>query len=262
MRQQKNRIQGFTLIELLVVIAIISLLAAILFPVFARARENARKAACMSNLKQIGLAIDMYVQDYDETFPAAYMNYLGTNQDWYGTSLPDSVYWFTVLQPYVKNRQVFVCPTAGLIPSTTLITKIQYSGGYGWNICGTSYSHGNGFGFQAPSNLKTPTGGFLKLAAVQEPANTVIIGDPASNGYSANGLYFFPNTGNGISYIPTLHGGQVGPFSTSAAVTPGGGGNYLFADGHVKYIPQSRAYGSAMFNVDKTYTGGVLQKYP
>lgn len=262
---RKNKVQGFTLIELLVVVAIISLLAAILFPVFARAREQARKAACMSNLKQIGLAINMYVQDYDETYPAAYMGYLGPNLDWYGNATNDQVMWYTVLQPYVKNRQVFVCPTAGLMPSTTTSTKIQFSGGYGWNICGTSYSHGNGFGFQAPSSLKTPTGGFLNLAAVQEPANTVIISDPVSNGYSANGLYFFPNTGNGISYIATLHGGQVGPFydaSAPVAVTSGGGGNYLFADGHVKYITQSRAYGSAMFNVDKTYTGGVLQQYP
>jgi prepilin-type N-terminal cleavage/methylation domain-containing protein/prepilin-type processing-associated H-X9-DG protein len=263
-QQQKSRVRGFTLIELLVVVAIISLLAAILFPVFARAREQARKAACMSNLKQIGLAINMYVQDYDETYPVGYMNYLAVNPDWYGNPNVDSVMWYTVLQPYVKNRQVFVCPSAGVIPSTTLINNVQYSGGYGWNCSGTSATYGNGFGYSLTS-IPPHSGHFLKLADVQEPANTVIVGDPSSNGYWANGLLLYPNTGNGISYIPTLHGGQVGPFTSTSpapAVTSGGGGNYLFADGHVKFITQSRAYGSAMFNVDKTYTGGVLQKYP
>ena len=97
-----RRARGFTLIELLVVIAIIAILAAILFPVFARARENARKSNCQSNLKQIGTALMMYVQDYDEYTPASW---LGTN-DQNGTIWPD------LLVPYTKNMEMFNCPSS------------------------------------------------------------------------------------------------------------------------------------------------------
>jgi prepilin-type N-terminal cleavage/methylation domain-containing protein/prepilin-type processing-associated H-X9-DG protein len=92
-------VKAFTLIELLVVIAIIAILAAILFPVFARARENARRSSCQSNLKQIGIAMMQYVQDYDERFMVAEHD-------------ETPVYtWFQPLQPYIKSTQVFVCPS-------------------------------------------------------------------------------------------------------------------------------------------------------
>lgn len=94
----KCRVRGFTLIELLVVIAIIAILAAILFPVFARARENARKANCQSNMKQIGLGILQYVQDYDETMPM-YANATYTYN------------WDTAIAPYLKNTGVLKCPS-------------------------------------------------------------------------------------------------------------------------------------------------------
>ncbi len=93
-----TRLKGFTLIELLVVIAIISILASILFPVFARARENARRSSCQSNLKQIGLGIMQYTQDYDEQFP------MGAYTNWTGA-------WPATTQPYIKSVQVFRCPT-------------------------------------------------------------------------------------------------------------------------------------------------------
>ncbi|RYX85947.1 DUF1559 domain-containing protein [bacterium] len=115
-RQSKS---AFTLIELLVVIAIIAILAAILFPVFARARENARKASCMSNLKQIGLGLMQYSQDYDEKFP---------NNGQYGTGSTGNNYatnnngnWMRGVQPYIKSWQIFLCPSAttggGLAPN-------------------------------------------------------------------------------------------------------------------------------------------------
>jgi len=94
--------RGFTLIELLVVIAIIAILAAILFPVFARAREKARQASCQSNLKQLALAWNMYAQDWDEWHPR-----IGIENSPYGYD----DWWPTYLQPYIKNVQVMACPS-------------------------------------------------------------------------------------------------------------------------------------------------------
>ena len=90
---------GFTLVELLVVIAIIAILAAILFPVFSRAREQARKSSCLSNVKQLGLAAQMYSQDYDEFLPP------------YSVATSPTSYWPNLLDPYVKNRMTWVCPS-------------------------------------------------------------------------------------------------------------------------------------------------------
>ena len=125
-----RRKAAFTLIELLVVIAVIAILAAILFPVFARARENARRAACLSNMKQIGLGIMQYVQDFDEKFPAQYsnqFNFMATKASETTASAPycsstakngscpiSNVMApvFYIIQPYIKNVQVYVCPSA------------------------------------------------------------------------------------------------------------------------------------------------------
>ena len=101
--------KAFTLIELLVVIAIIAILAAILFPVFAKAREKARTITCTSNAKQLALAVSQYVQDYDETLPLGNMYAVDGE-------------WWKLVQPYCKSTQMLVCPT----------TKIEPSG-YGWN---------------------------------------------------------------------------------------------------------------------------------
>lgn len=111
---------GFTLIELLVVIAVIAILAALLFPVFAQARESARKASCLSNQRQLGAAIAMYTQDYDEQLPNAMNGFPGVNQPggWvYYTAFPanDTPKSFDVklgsIYSYVKNDQIFVCPS-------------------------------------------------------------------------------------------------------------------------------------------------------
>jgi len=230
MRQRR----GFTLIELLVVIAIIAILAAILFPVFARARENARKAACQSNLKQIGLGVMMYVQDYDETYPASEM---------YNEAKTSYLSWAKVIQPYVKSTQVFVCPTAGFYSTS-------FASGYGWNMGGTTEA--NGFGYRSyAGSWFTPSGtGPVNLSEVDEPSTTILVTDPASNGYSGNGIFAIGYSS--LGYMPTLHGGQVGPFSGgTAAVAAGGGGNYLFADGHVKFLNASSAYKSTMWNINK-----------
>jgi len=235
-RSEKGRNKGFTLIELLVVITIISILAAILFPVFARAREQARKASCQSNLKQIGLALMMYVQDYDETYPASSMGY-------YLPGTTNGTFWYHVLQPYAKSYQVFVCPTSGPVSDWT-----HYTGGlagmkfsYGINNGGTSFNFTTGVarGFGNSLNGQgTPNGtggGPLKMAVVQNPSEVVFAGDAGSNGRSNMNLIGYGSD----SYIPVLHGGQVGPFNTTdlqPVDMSQGGGNYLFADGHVKFI--------------------------
>ena len=102
-----GRRRGFTLIELLVVIAIIAILAAILFPVFARAREKARQTSCLSNAKQIMLAVLMYTSDYDEKLPGAWAQNASSNL------------WSAAIEPYVKNAQLFSCPSG------------QYASGWG-----------------------------------------------------------------------------------------------------------------------------------
>ena len=121
---RRKSTRAFTLIELLVVIAIISLLAAILFPVFARARENARRASCMSNLKQIGLGFAQYLSDYDGQYPygcqrSTVDTSTATNQDGTNSFTNDmgsidgcavqntKIHWMDELQPYVKSRQIF-----------------------------------------------------------------------------------------------------------------------------------------------------------
>src|SRR5262245_21216395 len=101
------RRQAFTLIELLVVIAIIAILAAILFPVFAQARERARMSACVSNMRQIGTALTVYVQDYDEAYPYCYFNGSG---DW-GAKGTRTWVWRNAIAPYLKSIDVYACPS-------------------------------------------------------------------------------------------------------------------------------------------------------
>jgi len=131
---QPGRYLGFTLIELLVVIAIIAILAAILFPVFAQARAKARQTSCLSNMKQIGLGLYMYLQDYDETLAGN-----DTNAEGYGLPKgflepPSNILytrrnWARDTQPYIKNLQVLRCPTAITFQAeeipVTLLTALQ-----------------------------------------------------------------------------------------------------------------------------------------
>ena len=119
---------GFTLIELLVVIAIIAILAAILFPVFAQARAKARQTACISNLKQLGTATMMYVQDYDETYMPEINNWWCGGAHWCGWGNPPynlpapnaniPVTWDMMVQPYMKSIRIITCPDDNLAPTT------------------------------------------------------------------------------------------------------------------------------------------------
>lgn len=139
--------RGFTLIELLVVIAIIAILAAILFPVFARAREKARQSSCLSNVKQIGLGFLQYAQDYDEMWvPAAQ----------YGNPTPPPAYltWPGLLQPYIKNTQLHRCPSDAT---------------YGWNG-GLSNTTSVGYGMNRLCST-------LSLGNMKAPAQLIVMGD-------------------------------------------------------------------------------------
>jgi prepilin-type N-terminal cleavage/methylation domain-containing protein/prepilin-type processing-associated H-X9-DG protein len=194
-RQQSQR--AFTLIELLVVVAIIAVLAAILFPVFARARENARRASCQSNLKQIGLAILQYTQDYDETFP---------RRNFYNPS----VWWQQVLQPYSKSTQVFVCP------SNTNSTRVVAPAVGTHPEIRLSYAYNPRFG----NDDALPPG--LPLAYVQETSRKIIVAELFNQDGNAWPDYGSPWWGSG-----NWNQGFAGHLSTA---------NYLFADGHVKAL--------------------------
>jgi prepilin-type N-terminal cleavage/methylation domain-containing protein/prepilin-type processing-associated H-X9-DG protein len=156
------RKRGFTLIELLVVIAVISILAAILFPVFGRARENARRTSCLSNLKQIGLGFMQYTQDYDEAYPLS--SFPATN-----------VSWTTSTQPYLKSLQLYRCPSdtgARWASPVTPPTANYYTTSYIMNawIAGTNK--------------------YARLSAIQSPAGVLIVADADTD--SAQRDHFHP----------------------------------------------------------------------
>ncbi|BDI33749.1 hypothetical protein CCAX7_58000 [Capsulimonas corticalis] len=213
---QRSGARAFTLIELLVVIAIIAILASILFPVFAKVRAQARKIACLSNEKQIGLGILQYVQDNDEKFPSS---------DWFnhahcdlttagcGKFRPDNglLTYADAIYPYVKSTQVFQCPNH---PKDAL--------GYGLNTFLTPVAN--------PSAFMTATGwyrdeGFnykyvATIAQINEPSNRIMIGELASG----NGA------GDAGPWYNTLYQDN---FNTLAA-GQNGFCNYVFCDGHAK----------------------------
>ena len=210
-----HRRSGFTLIELLVVIAIIAILAAILFPVFSRARENARKATCQSNLKQIGMAMMQYVQDYDETLP---QHYFRSPSDVVVSSI------ITLLHPYVKNVGVWDCPSADM--------KCKRSGSdpivlgdrsYGWNY------------YIFP--LSSPA----RLARLTSPADTVCAADCTGDSWGPGRLYY-PSTGARTDPIDGSQNNSWWDTDAHGGVRPGFNfvvrhnqmGNVLFMDGHVK----------------------------
>ena len=230
--------RGFTLIELLVVIAIIAILVAILFPVFARARESARRASCLSNLKQLGLGVMMYVQDYDEIYPE--------------TITGGGYYWKDLLQPYVSNYQVFGCPSSseGYGGSTASYNWGDHNyasvlaGNYGTNLL-----------MMRPYSYTTMPD--LRLATVVSAASTYMMMD--SGGYYIDPVhvlhtaswYYLPGSGSlGAVLSSSTYPRFADDFNNGRHF---GGVNIMFADGHAKWLKDEKV----MAEAEKISTGSA-----
>ncbi|RYZ88980.1 MAG: DUF1559 domain-containing protein [Proteobacteria bacterium] len=203
-----NRNGAFTLIELLVVIAIIAILAAILFPVFGRARENARRSSCQSNLKQIALAFTQYSQDYDERMIPA--RTAGAGSPYFP--------WHLIMQPYVKSTQLLVCPS-----STTRALSYTYNGGLGG-------------------------AGGVSLAAIQAPSLTPMNLDARGTDNPDVAFFVYQNANDIYSRFTTLTvGSDNGTVAAPAPDRHLEGANYSFVDGHVKFFksPTTTTYNPA-----------------
>ena len=254
---QKHR--GFTLIELLVVIAIIAILAAILFPVFAQAREAARKASCLSNMKQIGLASNMYLQDYDEAFPKIDD---GTSWAQHDAAMPDGrtyrgwVVWPLLLYPYIKNGgsnssyhsvSVFTCPSDPHPQNPDWAPmddgKVNpYVNDWGKPI---PMSYGVNTDLTWPGGTNSP----YTLAGLNYPSNTYYVADSMTDhsfGFGSwwTGRWWGPNTFNRVLLTKSVCSGMIntnGQPHLAAGSDPKPcarhqeGNVFVFTDGHAKW---------------------------
>ena len=216
---KNHKKSAFTLIELLVVIAIIAILAAILFPVFARARENARRSSCQSNLKQIGLGLLQYSQDFDE-LNVPVQNYEVIN------STTQEVPWQFRIQPYIKSTQVMKCPS---FPRNNGTYNVYATGGsnqpdaiprsYYLNGGNEGTSGSTDFGGTRPYRKHTTSNGIVFLASILSPTTTISVCDlqgGQSDPKVSNTGYLTVNT-------------TFNTFTNHLGTT-----NMLFMDGHVK----------------------------
>ena len=274
--------RAFTLIELLVVIAIIAILAAILFPVFAQARESARKTSCLSNLKQIGTATLMYTQDYDENFPtyaswtdrARVQNPLDPNDRPGGTTGPGRrPMWQWKIYPYNKNWDLYSCPSDGATP--TVITARFHNISYGYN-----YGYLSTLEVTADPGDPAVTQWFsgVSQAAVTRPANIVAFTDGGGRvfGNVANTLgsmvnppdawpsekYFYGPTEVGWGRnCQTYFAGTKWGDTDGFAFRHQEGGNITFSDGHAKFHKTGAAASGTNYNPAQSCTQTWILDY-
>lgn len=240
-----QRKRGFTLIELLVVIAIISILASILFPVFARARENARRAGCLSNLKQLGLAMMQYTQDFDEQLPV--------NGRYSATARPSQHSWDVAIAPYTgmkvelgSSPMIFRCPS-----DVSAENRRSYAMAY----FGNSPDGTARFILGYDNALSSMVG--VKLADIPQPAQTIMLTERPSSpaGETAIVNNTFGHYTSSYVQSPTGADGQ-------DEAQPGKpihleGWNYLFSDGHVKWMRPEQTRIGVTSNLSQKVPGNL-----
>ena len=236
--------KGFTLIELLVVIAIIAILAAILFPVFAQAREKARQTSCLSNLKQIGTALQLYVDDYDETLPPIFTSVIDARLD--GTEMQvrnaaQGAYgsaclrnWACMIFPYVKNVGLYNCPSLGARPAIKSGANV-YPLTYGGNMftCMTkAQTDARGGHWFDMSKEEIDALVPKSLAEIKNSAQLVYVADTRVTwgAYNGDNIYYCD-----LSVIPDYIRAYPSTSGVSYGDRHNGGSNFCFCDGHAKY---------------------------
>jgi prepilin-type N-terminal cleavage/methylation domain-containing protein/prepilin-type processing-associated H-X9-DG protein len=248
--------RAFTLIELLVVIAIIAILAAILFPVFAQAREKARQTTCLSNMKQLGLGAMMYLQDYDETYPlAGYLDNPSTRQNWAPLT------WREAIGPYVKNGlETVTWATTDGQPAVMARTGMWTCPTAGNNVTDVLSGHNMVF-----TKLQNDENGTVKFSAVTQArlsaaADTILIGetgfvkryndgggDLSSDWWWYGGGQWppvFEGPRSGVQWEGDIADWGAWPQAGFGVLSPryrhSGVSNFTFADGHAKAMAKGR----------------------
>jgi len=224
-----QRRRGFTLIELLVVVAIISILAAILFPVFAKAREKARQSACNMNLRQLSMGLMQYAQDYSDTLPNYYWAEGEAGNPWSAT-------WFAAVYPYAKSIAVYECPTSPIKGHQTWdvwvwgpFADTLYTNNYGYNEIIGNWQGG------------------LSLTRLSASTDTVLLADSSSSWIGGYWSLVWPDR----AFLRRVAGARGGfacdcPPVVSSAIDwetyslHTGGSNIAFADGHVKMVKATK----------------------
>lgn len=248
--------RAFTLIELLVVIAIIAILAAILFPVFARARENARRASCMSNLKQIGLGMMMYAQDYDGRLANGYLDFGAGNVTYPNGDLGRFQPWYVAMYPYLKSSQLLNCPSAG--------SSLVYKGGYGITTFSYAYNYlyPSGVTNHGISLGSSGSAGAI-MSGIDDPSGTIMITESStalirftSSSYLAT-KETLHDTGTCDLYYDPPSGIEANKYYTYAACARAPHletMNTLFVDGHVKSMKWQTILGGTSVNSYRYWT--------